>query len=192
MPGVDGTKLRDTLIAGLEGRLPGPEADRCHDRRPEDEVAVSSIRTRPRATSTSEATRSFDIWTNDEKIAASAIAALPAPGASAAPRASASARRRPRRPGASSRTRVPRRRVGCRLAAGRPSGESLVATRTTRALVLGRLRLVARGAAAAVPCPAPCRVASPRVRGRGRRRRTRRRPWRSPSGGCPSRPPRSA
>ena len=90
VPGVDGTKLRDALIQAWKGDFP--------DLKLTDVTVGGQKMVRgefdadtPPSYLYVRGDEVFDIWTNDEKIAASGIAALPAPGASAAPRASASA-----------------------------------------------------------------------------------------------------
>jgi hypothetical protein len=88
--GVDGTKLRDTLIEAWKGDFPdlkttdvtiGGQKMIRGDFDTETPASYLYVR----------GDQVFDIWTNDPDVAASAIAALPAPGATAAPRASASA-----------------------------------------------------------------------------------------------------
>lgn len=90
VPGVDGTKLRDTLIQAWKGDFPDLKLT---------DVTVGGQKLKrgefdadtPASYLYVRGDEVFDIWTNDETIVAAAIAALPAPGASAAPRASSSA-----------------------------------------------------------------------------------------------------
>jgi hypothetical protein len=90
LPGVDGTKLRDTLIQAWKGDFPDLKLT---------DVTVGGQKMvkgefdadTPASYLYVRGDEVFDIWTNDETIAAAAITALPAPGASARPRASASA-----------------------------------------------------------------------------------------------------
>jgi hypothetical protein len=90
LAGVDGTKLRDTLVNAWKGDFP--------DLKLTDVTVGGKKMVRGEFDADSPASylyvrgdELFDIWTNDEAIVAAAIAALPAPGASAAPRPSASA-----------------------------------------------------------------------------------------------------
>ena len=88
--GVDGTKLRDTLIEAWKGDFP--------DLKTTDVTIAGEKMIRGDFDSETPASylyvrgdQVYDFWTNDPDIAAEAIKALPAPGASGAPRASASA-----------------------------------------------------------------------------------------------------
>ena len=94
-----------------------------------------------------------------------------------------------------------RRRADASGSAPAAAPDGVRARGDRRSLVAVRPRGVARpsgasahgpGGAGAARCRAPCPAASPRADGRERPRPTRRRPWRSPSAGCPSRRPRSA
>lgn len=89
VPGVDGAKLRDTLITAWKGDFPDLKLT---------DVTVGGQKMMkgefdadtPPSYLYARGEYLYDIWTTDPDIAAAAIAALPAPGASAAPRASAS------------------------------------------------------------------------------------------------------
>jgi hypothetical protein len=97
--GIEGTKLRDALINAWKGDFP--------DLKLTDVTVGGQKMLRGEFDADTPASylyvrgdEVFDIWTNDEKIAAAGIAALPAPGASRPPRPSASAGTSPT-PGAS-------------------------------------------------------------------------------------------
>ncbi|MFL5689230.1 MAG: hypothetical protein ACJ77I_09570 [Chloroflexota bacterium] len=88
--GIEGTKLRDALVNAWKGDFP--------DLKLTDVTVGGQKMVRGEFDADTPASylyvrgdEVFDIWTNDEKVAAAAIAALPAPGATARPRASASA-----------------------------------------------------------------------------------------------------
>lgn len=89
LPGVDGAKLRDTLITAWKGDFPDMKLS---------DVVVGGQKMMKGAFDTetppsylyAKGEYLYDIWTNDPTIAEAAIEALPVPGASGAPRASAS------------------------------------------------------------------------------------------------------
>ena len=89
VPGVDGAKLRDTLITAWKGDFPDMKLS---------DVTVGGQKMMkgefdtetPPSYLYARGEYLYDIWTTDPTIADAAILALPAPGASAVPRASTS------------------------------------------------------------------------------------------------------
>jgi hypothetical protein len=89
VPGVDGAKLRDTLITAWKGDFPDlklTDVTVAGQKMIKGEFDTDT----PPSYLYARGEYLYDIWTNDPTIAAAGISALPAPGASSAPRASGS------------------------------------------------------------------------------------------------------
>jgi len=86
--GVDGTKLRDTLVEAWKADYPDLKVTDVTVDGQAMQSVVFDTETPPSYLYV-RGEQFYDIWTGDAKIAAAGIAALPAPGASGAPAASA-------------------------------------------------------------------------------------------------------